>query len=98
MFYVPWIHILDPRELRWLPEIPHLVRSFFIKLNLNPQISLCATGQLPSLFFFSVLNSFNYNDFIIMMFCLSIYSTGPENLAAEAKVCVLSFVFGSLEW
>lgn len=90
-FYVPWICTLGLREARWLPEIPHLVRSFSIKLNLNPQTPLCAIGQLLSPFL-SVLNSFHYNDF----FSLSVYLTGPENLAVEAMVCELSFVSGSL--
>lgn len=34
---------------------------------------------------------------IIEFFCSSVYFTGPENLAVEAMVCELSFVFGSLE-
>lgn len=34
---------------------------------------------------------------IDFFFCLSVYFTGPENLAVEAMVCELSFIFGNLE-
>lgn len=34
---------------------------------------------------------------IIIDFFLLVYFTGPENLAIEAMVCELSFIFGNLE-
>lgn len=78
-FYVPWTCTLGLREARWLPETPHLIRSFFIKLNLNPQTSLHATSQFPSPLL-SVLNSFHYNYYwIFLLICLFHWSREPSS-------------------